>query len=135
MRKDGTADLTAVEETFRWIKTPAIVLKSTRSPHGHDFGAHERKYKLANRLVFSPEYIGEGGYPVPHWEGIPHPTDMKLHQTFIFGGERVAIEKVIPFFTRVRGPFAEYRSTDSTTAELAEVYGERLDRGEGDLLQ
>jgi UDPglucose 6-dehydrogenase len=55
---------------------------------------------------------------VPYWEGIPHPTDMKLHRALIFGGERMAVEKVVSFFTRVRGPFGEYRITDSTTAEL-----------------
>lgn len=117
MAKDGSADVSIVEETLRWLRVPLIVIKSTVPP-----GTTQRlikKYKLKRCLVFSPEFIGEGGYPVPHWEGMPHPTDMKLHRAFIFGGEQNTMKKILPFFTAVRGPFAEYRMTDSTTAELA----------------
>jgi UDPglucose 6-dehydrogenase len=113
---DGSADLSLVEETFSWLTTPLVVLKSTVPP-----GTTARlaqKYKLEEMMIFSPEFIGEGGYPVPHWEGVPHPTEMKLHKAFIFGGSKIALEKILPFFTRVRGPFAEYRMTDATTAEL-----------------
>jgi UDPglucose 6-dehydrogenase len=116
MKWNGRADLSAVEDTFTWLATPLMVLKSTVS-----VGTTTKlvaQYKLEDRLVFSPEFIGEGGYPVPHWAGVPHPTDMNLHQTFIFGGSQIAIEKVLPFFTSVRGPFGEYRTTDPTTAEL-----------------
>ncbi len=116
MRKEGTADLSVVEETFSWLTTPLVVLKSTVLPG--TTALLVKKYKMADRLVFSPEFIGEGGYPVPHWEGVPHATDMKLHKAFIFGGTRSAVERVIPFFARVRGPFGEYHITDSTTAEL-----------------
>ncbi len=116
MKENGRADLTAIEETFAWLRTPLIVLKSTVP-----VGTTARlitEHGLEESLVFSPEYIGEGGYPVPHWDGVPHPTDMRLHTTFIFGGKKSTIEKILPFFTRVRGPFAEYRITDPTTAEL-----------------
>lgn len=116
MLSSGEADLSALNETFSWITTPLLLLKSTVPP-----GTTERlikTYDFEDRLAFSPEYIGEGGYPVPHWEGVPHPTDMKLHRTFIFGGKPTTIERILPFFTKVRGPFAEYRITDPTTAEL-----------------
>ncbi len=116
MKKDGTADLSIIEETFSWLTVPRIVIKSTVPPG--TTAALAKKYHLQKRLVFSPEFIGEGGYPVPHWEGVPHATDMRLHKALIFGGEREAVENVIPFFARVRGPFGEYHSTDSTTAEL-----------------
>lgn len=116
MSPDGSVDLTAVEDTFSWVKTPAIVLKSTVPP-GTTRQLSE-KYDLGDRLVFSPEYIGERGYPVPTWEGIHHPTDMKQHQEFIFGGTRTAIQLVVPFFQEISGPFASYHITDSTTAEL-----------------
>jgi len=116
MSQDGHADLAAVEETFAWIQTPLIVLKSTVPP-----GTTARlaaQYKLEDKLIFSPEFIGEGGYPVPWWQGVPHPTDMKLQETFLFGGTQETVEKIVPFFTKVRGPFAQYRTTDPTTAEL-----------------
>lgn len=116
MLPSGEADLSAVEETFSWLKTPAIVLRSTVPP-----GTTKKlaaQYGIENKLVFSPEFIGEGGYPVPHWDGVPHATDMKLQQFQIFGGTQEAIEKVVPFFQRVGGPFIKYLLTDSTTAEL-----------------
>ncbi len=116
MRDDGSVDLSLVEETFGWLTTSLVVLKSTVPPGTTARLAKE--YKMENTLVFSPEFIGEGGYPVPYWEGVPHPTDMKLHKSFIFGGRQDAIDRVLPFFTKVRGPFAEYRCTDWTTAEL-----------------
>lgn len=116
MLEGGCADLSAIEETFAWIQTPLVALKSTVPP-----GTTARlalQYRLEDKLIFSPEFIGEGGYPVPWWEGVPHPTDMKLQKTFLFGGKRTTVEKILPFFTAVRGPFAEYRITDPTTAEL-----------------
>jgi UDPglucose 6-dehydrogenase len=76
------------------------------------------QHLLGDQLVFSPEFIGEGGYPVPYWEGVPHPTDMKLARFHIFGGSKVAVDNVLPYFQKVSGPFANYQSTDSTTAEL-----------------
>jgi UDPglucose 6-dehydrogenase len=77
-----------------------------------------QKYKREDTLVFSPEYIGEGGYPVPFWENIPHPTEMRTHSFHIFGGSKTATAKIIEFFKPVAGPFAKFIQTDSTTAEL-----------------
>src|SRR5579859_3875968 len=116
MRPDGAADLSIVEETLSWLKTPLILIKSTVPPGTTNRLA--KKYKLDSRLAFSPEFVGEGGYPVPHWQGVPHATDMKLHSSFIFGGTKEALDKILPFFNKVRGPFGEYRTTDATTAEL-----------------
>ena len=116
MKPDGTVDVSNIKETFTWITTKAIVLKSTIPPGTTQTLAAE--YGLEDRLVFSPEFIGEGGYPIPHWEDMPHPTDMKLHRHLIFGGSIEAKKIVIPFFEKVSGPFCTYHSTDSTTAEL-----------------
>ena len=113
----GKVDTSIVEETMQWLKAPLIMIKSTVPP-GTTKGL-AKKYGLENRLVFSPELIGEGGYPLPVYQGMPHPTDMKQHHYFTFGGERTAIKKIIPFFTMVRGPFCEYKITDATTAELS----------------
>ena len=116
MSATGEANLSALEETFSWIKTPLIVIKSTVPPGTTARLAAE--HKLEDRLVFSPEFIGEGGYPVPFWDGIPHPTDMKMHSFHIIGGKRSTVEKIVPFFQQAAGPFASYHMTDSTTAEL-----------------
>lgn len=117
MLESGKVDTSIVEETMKWLKTPLIMIKSTVPPGTTCRLANE--YDMKDRLVFSPELIGEGGYPLPVWERMPHPTDMKQHHYFTFGGSKEAVKKVIPFFTKVRGPFCEYRITDSTTAELS----------------
>lgn len=116
MQEDGSVDLSAIETTFEWLKTPAIVIKSTVPPQTTDRLA--KQYGLEDRLVFSPEYIGERGYPVPYWQGMHHPTDMQKHQYIIFGGSPEACQKVLPFFQEVSGPFCEYHTTDAVTAEL-----------------
>lgn len=116
MQDDGSVDLSAINEIFAWIKTPLIVIKSTVPP-----GTTERLAKtchLEERLVFSPEYIGEGNYPTPFWKDIPDATDMKRHSFFIFGGHKKATAPVMEFFKRVSGAHARYMYTDSTTAEL-----------------
>lgn len=116
MQADGEVDLSIIEETFSWLKAKAIVIKSTVPP-----GTTQRlaeAYNLEEVVVFSPEYIGERGYPVPFWDGVHHPTDMQKHQYIIFGGTEVACKKVLPFFQEVSGPFTEYHTTDATTAEL-----------------
>lgn len=116
MNPDGSVDLSIIEDTFSWLNTKTIVLKSTVPPGTTDRLA--KQYGLQDRLVFSPEYIGEGGYPLPYWDDMPHPTDMKKHRHLIFGGSTAAKQAAIPFFERVSGPFCSYHTTDATTAEL-----------------
>ena len=114
----GKVDTSIVEGVLSEFKdSPLVLIKSTIPP-----GTTERlaeQFDMQKRLVFSPELIGEGGYPLPVYQGMPHPTDMKQHHYFTFGGSREAVKKVIPFFTKVRGPFCEYKMTDATTAELS----------------
>ena len=116
MSADGSVDLSFIEESLSWLKTPLIVIKSTVPP-----GTTSRlseKYPNGSLLCFSPEYIGEGNYPVPYWDNIPHATDMTLHSFHIFGGDKNATKKAIEYWKRAAGPFAKYIQTDSTTAEL-----------------
>lgn len=116
MGEGGIADLSYIEETFSWLKTPLIIIKSTVPPGTTKMLAE--RYSLEDALVFSPEFVGEGNYHVPHWKGYPHPTDMSLSEYFIFGGPRSATSKVIPFFTPISGPHTRYMQTDYATAEL-----------------
>ncbi|MEK7613576.1 MAG: hypothetical protein AAB439_01705 [Patescibacteria group bacterium] len=116
MQEDGSVDLSAIEETFAWLKTPLILIKSTVPPGTTE--ALAKKYDLVERLVFSPEYIGEGNYPVPFWKDIPDTTNMKRHSFFIFGGNKKATAPVMEFFKRVSGAHTRFMYTDSTTAEM-----------------
>lgn len=116
MSANGEVDLSHVEEVLSWLNTPVILIKSTIPPTTTD----SLKSKYGKRIVFSPEYIGEGKYVVQWWKdkNYPHPTDMKYHDFQIFGGERKDTNYVIEFFKKVLGPEVKYIQTDSKTAEL-----------------
>jgi len=114
MKDDGSCDTSIVERVIKESNAPYYLIKSTIPPG--TTGMLRKKYNL--HIVFSPEYIGEGNYPTPHWNGIPHSTDMSLHEFMIFGGNRKDTNHIIDFFTPVLGPYCQYIQTDSKTAEL-----------------
>ncbi|GIW68608.1 MAG: hypothetical protein KatS3mg100_102 [Candidatus Parcubacteria bacterium] len=115
-REDGAAEVSIVEEVVRTLPTDLIVIKSTVPP-----GTTQRlREETGKRIVFSPEYIGEGKYPV-FSEGeraYPHPTDMRQHRFHIFGGPREDTRRAAEIWQKVAGPQVRYLQTDSTTAEL-----------------
>ena len=113
MKEDGTCDTSIVEEVIFNSNAPYYLIKSTVPP-----GTTKFINSLNKRVVFSPEYIGEGNYPTPHWNGIPHSTDMLLHEFMIFGGNRKYTNMMVDFFTPILGPYCRYIQTDSTSAEL-----------------
>lgn len=111
-----TVDLSIVEGVLEWLTVPLILIKSTIPP-----GTTDRlKEKYGKRIVFSPEYIGEGKYEVQWWKdkNYPHPTDMKKHNFQIFGGDKADTMEVAAFFQKVVGPEPEMCFTDAKTAEL-----------------
>lgn len=113
MGEDGSCDLSIIEETLDWLKTPLILIKSTIPP-----GTTKKlSEKSGKKICFSPEYMGEGGYFVPFWK-YPHPKDMKMHSFQIIGGDKDTASAIMDFFVRVMGPDARFHLTDSTTAEL-----------------
>jgi UDPglucose 6-dehydrogenase len=115
---NGAADLSILFDTIQWLtsgkRKPLILIKSTIPPGT----TMTLRHKFGRRIVFSPEYIGEGGYTIPWWRGEPHPTDPSLHNFAIFGGERKYAIEVAQFFKPIMGPQARFYYTDSTTAEL-----------------
>src|SRR3989304_1030622 len=56
---DGSADISAVREVCGWLDAAVICIKSTVPPGTTDMLRAEH----GKRIVFSPEYIGEG----PTW--------------------------------------------------------------------
>ncbi len=120
-KENGEVDLSYLHETFKWLNTPLILIKSTVLPGITDeLIAGKGSDWIDRKIVFSPEYIGEGKYVVQWWKdrGYPHPTDMKYHDFQIFGGSREATGGVIEFFKKVLGPHVKYIQTDAKTAEL-----------------
>lgn len=115
MKKDGSVDLSIIENVLGWLKTPLVVIKSTVPP---GTTARLAESYLHGEACFSPEFIGEGKYPVPYWQDIPHPTDMSYHSFHIFGGTASATNATIEYWKRAAGPFARFITTDATAAEL-----------------
>lgn len=112
----GEVDLSIVEETIEKLNTPVILIKSTIPPST----SRRLAERTGKKIVFSPEYIGEGRYEVQWWKdrGYPHPTDMKKHDFHIFGGQKEDTHAVIQFYKPVVGPEVRYIQTDWETAEL-----------------
>jgi UDPglucose 6-dehydrogenase len=113
MGKDGSCDLSIVEEALGWLSVPLILIKSTIPPGTSKMLSK----KSGKKICFSPEYMGEGGYFVPYWK-YADPKDMKKHSFQIIGGDKETASKIMDFFVRVMGPEAKFSITDSTTAEL-----------------
>jgi UDPglucose 6-dehydrogenase len=114
MSKNGSVDTSIVAGVVGSIKTPLIMIRSTVPPGTTDLLGK----KSGKRIIFSPELIGEGKYPVPYWKDYPHPTDMRYHTFSIFGGKRADTSAALQFFKTVAGAEMRYIQTDSRTAEL-----------------
>ena len=111
---DGTCDTSIVEEILKTTNHDYYLIKSTVVP-----GTTKNLTKeTGKKIAFSPEYMGEGKYEIPFWQGYPHPTNMKLHQFHIFGGEKDVTKRWVEVWQRVAGWSPTYSQTDSTTAEL-----------------
>ncbi|OHA27106.1 MAG: hypothetical protein A3D52_02235 [Candidatus Taylorbacteria bacterium RIFCSPHIGHO2_02_FULL_44_36] len=113
-KKDGSCDTSLVELVIKNSEHKHYLIKSTVVP-----GTTESLIKkTGKKIIFSPEFIGEGGYFIPHWKGYPHPTDMKLHEFHIFGSERAETKIWVGLWQKVAGWAPHYAQTDSVTAEI-----------------
>ncbi len=107
-RPDGSCDISVVEKSIAWLKTPHILIKSTISP-GTTAKLSKKYHK---KIVFSPEYTGESKYWSPYnWKIIEEPF-------LILGGPRSETKYMLEIFKKKMGPVKHYFQTDSTTAEL-----------------
>jgi len=111
--EDSSCDTSIVEETLDWLETPLILIKSTIPPGT----CGKLRNKTGKNIVFSPEYIGEGLYWVNPYK-YPHPTDMKYHDFYIFGGYPKDTEECVQYFIKVAGPDKKYLVTGWIVAEL-----------------
>ena len=107
---DGTCDTSIVEEALAWIDAEVILIRSTIPPGTTDL----LKKKTGKRIVFSPEYAGEGKY----WSPYPFDRDEKNVPFYIFGGDKKDCEFIIDLYVPVAGPKKKYRVTDARTAEV-----------------
>lgn len=113
MKEDGSCDTSIVEETVGWLETPLILVKSTVPPMTTEYLSRMK----GRPVCFSPEFIGEGKYFIPYWR-YPHPTDVRMHDFFIIGGEEPARSKIVDIFQVVMGPNARIFKMASREAEI-----------------
>jgi len=114
MLEDGSCDTSIVEEVLKETNAKYYLIKSTIPPGT----TRKLLHRYNKEIVFSPEYIGEGSYPIPFWHGIPHPTKAKWHAFMIFGGNRNTTNYMVDLFTPIMGPYCKFLQTDSVTAEM-----------------
>lgn len=111
--EDGSCDTSIVEEVVSWLDTPVILIKSTIKPGTID----KLKEKYPNKkIVFSPEYVGEGRYFVT--PRMDFQTDMKKCPFFIAGGEPDAVAMVFDALVPLLGPEKTYYQCSGLEAEL-----------------
>lgn len=113
--EDGmSCDTSAVESTLEWLQVPRVLIKSTVK-----IGTGERLQKKYPDIgiMFSPEFIGEGGYFIPFWK-YPHPTDPIYHDFQIIGGDKQHTVPTAELFLRYVGPHLRVYLTDIRTAEV-----------------
>jgi len=111
--ENGECELTYVEETFTWLNTPLILLKSTV-----EIGTTDRlKEQYGKRIVFSPEYVGESTYFTPY----PYDFHKEVCKTpwFTFGGDPSDTTQMINFYLPITGPVKTYTQCTAKEAEMA----------------
>jgi UDPglucose 6-dehydrogenase len=110
--KDGSADISAVEEVVSWCEAPLILIKSTVPP-----GTTDALIRKTGRAVhFSPEYMGEGKNYLPPWK-YPNPQNPQMHDFVIIGGPKASA--VADFFLPIMAPCTRYALCTPLEAELA----------------
>lgn len=114
---DGSCDTSIVESLMDDIppKIP-VLIKSTVPP-----GTTERLRKeYDRRLVFSPEYMGEGGYWVP--PEFPDPHNSISHRFMILGGTVDDCTEIADIFAKIMGPATRFRFMRSREAETVKYF-------------
>jgi len=109
-KSDGSCDISIVEEVISWIQTPVIEIKSTVPPGTTDYLC--RKYK--KRIIFSPEFIGEGKY----YDRYNYSDNVIATPYFIFGGVREDCRYVFNLLVKITGPSKKYQFVSSREAEM-----------------
>ena len=113
--KDGQADISIVEDTIKWLKTPLILIKSTIPPGTTKklIGGSSLSNETKKKIAFSPEFVGESTYYHPFW------NKMIEEPALIIGAEdKKVAEDILDFFQPILGPTKTFAITDTRTAEL-----------------
>jgi len=103
-------DISYVETVVKRLETPVILIKSTVEP-----GTTDRlRRETGKRIVFSPEYAGEGKY----WSPYKFDKDMKECPFVILGGPREDSAYILDLLVPVLGPKKFYYQVKAKEAEV-----------------
>lgn len=111
MKKDGSADISIVEEVVSWANSQLILIKSTVPPGTTDYLS--KKYD--KNICFSPEYMGESKYFTPFWK-YPDPQNVESHSFVIIGGDKSS--EIASYFMKVMSVDTIYSLCSTIEAEL-----------------
>jgi UDP-glucose 6-dehydrogenase len=115
-KKDGSLDISIVEEVIDWIETPLILIKSALHPGTTD----QLVEKTGKKIAISVEFIGEGNYPIHFWK-YPHQNDPRLHQMLIVGGEQKTAEACAEILWARMSPDIKIHLTSALEAEITKL--------------
>ena len=113
MKKNKEADISIVEEAVKNLNVPVILIKSTVPPGTTDY--LKKKYK--KRIVFSPEFVGEGKYYIT--PRMDFHTDMKACPWLTLGGDEKDCNYILDLLIPILGPEKRYYKTTAIEAEVA----------------
>jgi len=107
-KKDGSLDISMVEEVVKECECPLIIIRSTLQPGTCDY--LEKKYK--KNICMQPEYIGET---------ISHPVDEKTIPFMVLGGKPENRRKVIELYQSVYNANIRIRQVSNLEAEIIKL--------------
>ena len=110
MNEDGSCDWSIVENRVKDINAPVIWIRSTVPPGTTDYLS--KKYD--KRIVFSPEYIGEGKY----WQPYKFNLIEVESEFWVLGGHREDCTYILDLIVPIAGPTKKYRCMKSIEAEV-----------------
>lgn len=109
-------DMNIVEEVVGWIETPLILIKSALQP-----GTVDRLVKkTGKKIAVSVELVGESKYATQHWK-YPHPTDPRMHQTIIVGGEEPVAFACAEYLWDKMSPDIQIHIVSALEAEITKL--------------
>jgi UDP-glucose 6-dehydrogenase len=115
-KKDGSLDISIVEEVIDWIDCPLIIIKSALQPGTTDMLVN----KTGKRIAISVEYVGEGNYPVHFWK-YPDQEDPRKHQMLVVGGADEVAEEAIQILWRRLSPDVKIHKVTALEAEIVKL--------------
>lgn len=109
---DGSCDITQVKEALAQSTAPLVVLKSTVPPSTTD-SIVERTHQ---RVVFSPEFFGEGPMSSPFW------NDRDAIGFTIVGGDAQTVDDTISVLQMLEPSSHRFFRCTATEAELIKYF-------------